>query len=415
MDPILGVETLLAPQGIPNAAATCVALSQETQPSQTLSWMLPRANSEYEIRGANLKIRQIPVDGYETVVVAEDSASQLHALIAIHDTTLGPALGGLRMWNYASEEEALTDVLRLARGMTYKSACANTGLGGGKAVILGDRETDLTEERFRAMGRFIETLEGRYITAEDVGIGIRELEWLREETRHVTGLSRSSGSSGNPSPFTARGVIRGLFACAEERFVTSHLDRLRYSVQGLGQVGGDVVRCLSMLGATVTVADINDERCDDFSALPGVEVVPQDEIYSVDCDVFMPCALGGVLNDDTIPLLKAQVVAGCANNQLLRSEHADALYSRGILYAPDFIINAGGIINVSVEVREQGYNERTAVRKIENIYDGLREVFETSRRENLTPAEAADRVAEFRLEQARNRNGHHVADGAPNS
>ena len=174
------------------------------------------------------------------------------------------------------------------------------------------------------------------------------------------------------------------------------------------------MRCLSMLGATITVTDINEERCEEFAALPGVEALPSEEIYSVDCDVFMPCALGGVLNDETIPELKAQVVAGCANNQLLRDDHADSLHSRGILYAPDFIINAGGIINVSVEVRDQGYDERTAVRKIENIYDGLREVFETARREDLTPAEAADRVAEYRLKQARNRNGSPVSDTAPN-
>ena len=220
-----------------------------------------------------MQVRQVPVDGYEKVVVAEDQDSGLHAIIAIHDTTLGPALGGLRMWDYPTEEEALTDVLRLARGMTYKSACANTGLGGGKAVIIGNQETDREEQRFRAMGRFIDSLQGRYITAEDVGIGIQELEWIGAETRYVTGLSRQSGSSGNPSPFTARGVIRGLFACTEERYGTSHLDRLHYAVQGLGQVGGDVVRCLSMLGATVTVADINEERCQEFVALPGVEVV----------------------------------------------------------------------------------------------------------------------------------------------
>ncbi|MEC9477450.1 MAG: Glu/Leu/Phe/Val dehydrogenase dimerization domain-containing protein [Planctomycetota bacterium] len=361
-----------------------------------------------------MKIRQVPVDGYEHVAVAEDEASGLHAIVAIHDTSLGPALGGLRMWDYESEQVALTDVLRLAKGMTYKSACANTGLGGGKAVIIGDQETDKTEQRFRAMGRFIETIGGRYITAEDVGIGIRELEWLGEETKYVTGLSRQAGSSGNPSPFTARGVIRGLFACTEEKYGTSHLDRLHYSVQGLGQVGGEVVRCLSMLGATVTVSDISDERCHEFVALPGVEVVSSDDIYEVDCDVFMPCAMGGVLNEDTIPRLRAQVVAGCANNQLLRDEHGKELHDRGILYAPDFIINAGGIINVSVEVRPEGYNERFAVLKIENIYNGLREVFDTARRENLTPAEAADQVAENRLREARKRNGNPLMDAASN-
>ena len=362
-----------------------------------------------------MKIRQVPVDGYEQVVVAEDESSGLHAIVAIHDTSLGPALGGLRFWDYQSEQEALTDVLRLAQGMTYKSACADTGLGGGKAVIIGDQETDKTEARFRAMGRFIDSFEGRYITAEDVGIGIRELEWLVQETRYVTGLSRQSGSSGNPSPFTARGLIRGLFACTEEKLGTSHLDRLHYAVQGLGQVGGDVVRCLSMLGATVTVSDISDERCQEFVPLPGVEVVPCDDIYAVDCDVFMPCALGGVLNEKTIPMLKAQIVAGCANNQLLRDEHSRELHERGILYAPDFIINAGGIINVSVEVRPEGYNERTALRKIENIYNGLREVFDTARRENLTPAEAADRVAEQRLMDARKRNGNPLMDATSKS
>lgn len=357
-----------------------------------------------------MKINKIEADGYENVVMANDPETGLKAVIAVHDTTLGPALGGLRMWNYSTEEEAIFDVLRLSKGMTYKSACANTGLGGGKAVIIGDQRRDKTESLMRAMGRFVDSLGGTYITAEDVGIGIQELEWLQKETQYVTGLSRQSGSSGNPSPFTARGVIRGLFACTEEKFGTSHLDRLHYSVQGLGQVGGDVVRCLSMLGARVTVTDINEDRCMEFAALPGVEVVRGDEIYDVEADVFIPCALGGILNGDTIPRLKVKVVAGAANNQLLGEEHAAELHDRGVLYAPDFIINAGGIINVSVEVRPEGYDERTAVAKIENIYDGLREVFETSRRENLTPAEAAYRVAENRLEEARQMNGQSVAD-----
>ena len=357
-----------------------------------------------------MKIDKIEAEGYENVVMANDPESGLKAVIAVHDTTLGPALGGLRMWNYESEKEAIFDVLRLSKGMTYKSACANTGLGGGKAVIIGDQKKDKSEALFRAMGRFVDSLGGSYITAEDVGVGIQELEWLQMETAYVMGLSRQSGSSGNPSPFTARGVIRGLFACTEEKFGTSHLDRLHYSVQGLGQVGGDVVRCLSMLGARVTVTDINEDRCMEFSALPGVEVVNGDEIYDVDADVFIPCALGGILNDDTIPRLKVKVVAGAANNQLLREEHAVMLHDREVLYAPDFIINAGGIINVSVEVRPEGYDERTAVGKIENIYNGLREVFETSRREHLTPAEAAYRVAENRLEEARQANGQSVAD-----
>jgi len=362
-----------------------------------------------------MEFREIPVEGYEQVVVAQDPESGLHAIIAIHDTTLGPALGGLRMWKYKSEDDALRDVLRLSKGMTYKSALADTGLGGGKAVIIGDQKTDRTEARFRAMGRFIDSLDGRYITAEDVGIGIRELEWIRQETKHVTGLSRRSGSSGNPSPFTARGVMRGLRACAEEAFGTSRLDNFHYACQGLGHVGGDVVLGLSMLGAWVTVCDLSEERCEEFGALPGVEVVPLESIYDVDCDFFMPCALGGVMNDDTIPRLRAKVVAGCANNQLLEPRHGVQLAERGILYAPDYVINAGGIINVSMEVRPGGYDERLAVHKIENIYTALKEIFATARREGISPERAADHVAEQRLAEAKARKLGAVADPAPSS
>lgn len=352
-----------------------------------------------------MEITRLPVDGYQKVVRAKDPASGLHALIAIHDLTLGPALGGLRMWPYKSEQEALTDVLRLARGMTYKSACADTGLGGGKSVILGNPRTDKKEPLFRAMGRFIETLEGDYITAEDVGIGIRELEWIRAETKYVTGLSRESGSSGNPSPFTARGVVRGLRACAEERFGTSRIDGFHYAVQGVGHVGGEVVRGLSIMGAFCTVCDISEERVAEFAALPGVEAVSPDDIYDVDCDFFVPTALGGVLNDDTIPRLKAKVVAGAANNQLLEDRHGDVLHERGILYAPDYVINAGGIINVSIELHPGGYDERVAVERIENIYTALKEIFAIARRERIPPVKAADRMAEKRLAEARARKG----------
>lgn len=353
-----------------------------------------------------MQIRDIPTEGYEKVVVGQDEAAGLHAIVAIHDLTLGPALGGLRMWPYESEEEALTDVLRLSRGMTYKSACANTGLGGGKSVIIGDSNTDKTEALFRAMGRFIDTLDGQYITAEDVGVGIRELEWIREETKCVTGLSRESGSSGNPSPFTARGVVRGLRACAEEAFGTSRLDGFHFAVQGLGHVGGEVVRGLSIVGGFCTVTDISEERRNEFAVLPGVEAVAPDEIYDVDCDFFVPSALGGILNDDTIPRLRCKVVAGASNNQLLEDRHGDQLHERDILYAPDYVINAGGIINVSVELEDAGYNERKAVAKIENIYSALKEIFAISRRDGITPSRAADRVAEQRLSDARaNKNG----------
>ena len=360
-----------------------------------------------------MQIREIATDGYEKVVVAQDPESGLHALIAVHDTTLGPALGGLRMWKYGSEEEALQDVLRLSKGMTYKSACADTGLGGGKAVIIGDSKTDKSEALFRSMGRFVDSLGGKYITAEDVGIGIKELEWIKQETGYVTGLSRRSGSSGNPSPFTARGVMRGLRACAEEAFGTSRLDNFHYAVQGLGHVGGDVVLGLSMLGAWISVTDLNEERLEQFRALPGVNVVSQEEIYGVDCDFFVPSALGGVINDDTIPQLKAKVVAGCANNQLLEPRHGEMLAERGILYAPDYVINAGGIINVSIEVGPGGYDERRAVEKIENIYTALKEIFATARRDGITPEAAADRVAEQRLMEAKSKSNGAVTAPAP--
>ncbi len=358
-----------------------------------------------------MEITELPVEGYHKVVRGTDPAVGLHALIAIHDLTLGPALGGLRMWPYRNEQEALTDVLRLARGMTYKSACADTGLGGGKSVIIGNARNDKKEALFRAMGRFIDTLGGEYITAEDVGIGIRELEWIRKETKHVTGLSRDAGSSGNPSPFTARGVMRGLRACAEERFGTSRLDGFHYAVQGLGHVGGEVVHGLSIMGAFCTVCDISEERTAELVALPGVEAVAPDDIYDVECDFFVPNALGGILNDDTIPRLHAKVVAGAANNQLLEDRHGDALHDRGILYAPDYVLNAGGIINVSIELHPGGYNERLAVEKIENIYTALKEIFAIARREKITPVKAADRMAEKRLAEARSRKGTAAGSG----
>jgi len=356
-----------------------------------------------------MQITEIPVDGYEKVVKCHDPQSGLSAIIGVHDVTFGPALGGLRMWPYASEDEALTDVLRLSRGMTYKSAVANTGLGGGKSVIIGDSKSDKSEALFRAMGRFIDSLGGMYTTAEDVGISIRELEWIREETEHVTGLSRESGSSGNPSPFTARGVTRGLRAVTEEAFGTSRLDGFHYAIQGLGHVGAEIAHGLSIMGAFVTVADIDSAVVEKYTVLPGVEAVDPERIYDVDCDVFVPCALGGILNDDTIPRLKCRAVAGAANNQLLEDRHAGALRDRDIIYAPDYVINAGGIVNVSVEVGAGGYDERAAVQKIENIYTALKEVFAMARSEGSTTAEAADRVAEHRLEQARAHRGSPTA------
>ena len=280
-----------------------------------------------------MEISEIQVDGYEKVVRgAETSQTGLHAIIAVHNTTLGPALGGMRMLPYASEDEALFDVLRLARGMTYKSAVAETGLGGGKSVILGNPETGKSPALFRAMGRFVESFGGSYITAEDMNIGIPDLEQVRTETRWVTGLSRESGSSGNPSPYTARGCVQGMRAVLDEAFGNPSFEGRRILIQGIGAVGGRLAELLQERGADVIVCDINEERVAEFRAR-GFESVEDETHLEVECDVYSPCARGAGLNDDTIPILKCKAVAGCANNQLLEFRHADMLRERGIVYA----------------------------------------------------------------------------------
>lgn len=348
-----------------------------------------------------MEISEIQVEGYEKVMRCRDRASGLHALIAIHDTTLGPALGGMRMWPYASEDEALFDVLRLAKGMTYKSAVAETGLGGGKSVIIGDPKRDKSEGLFRAMGRFIDSLEGRYITAEDMNIGIPDLQQVRKETRWVTGLSREEGSSGNPSPYTAGGCLVGLRAVMEELTGDPSLEGKRILVQGIGAVGGAIAVLAKEQGAEVVICDINQQRVDEFRGRHGFDVVDDEHHLDVECDIYSPCARGAGINDDTIPRLRCKAVAGCANNQLLEHRHAEVLRQRGILYAPDYVLNAGGIINVSVELLPGGYDERVALEKIDRIYDNLKRVFEISRTEGIPTNDAAARLAEQRLAAGR--------------
>ena len=349
-----------------------------------------------------MEITEIAVDGYEKVVRCHDQKSGLHALIAIHDTTLGPSLGGMRMWPYASEDEALFDVLRLSKGMTYKSAVAETGLGGGKSVILGDPRTDKSEELFRAMGRFVDSLDGRYITAEDMNIGIPDLELVHEETRWVTGLSREQGSSGNPSPFTAEGCLIGMRAVIEELDGPSAtLDGKHVVIQGVGAVGGALAILLKQEGARVTICDINEARVDQLASEHGFEVISDAEHLEVECDLYSPCARGAGINDETLHLLRCRAVAGCANNQLLEPSHARGLRARGILYAPDYVLNAGGIINVSVELREGGYDEAYARERIARIHDNLGRVFAISRRDDIPTNEAALRLANERIEAAR--------------
>ena len=348
-----------------------------------------------------MEITEIQVDGYEKVVRCRDQESGLHALIAVHDTTLGPALGGMRMWPYASEDEALFDVLRLSRGMTFKSAVAETGLGGGKSVILGDPKTLKSEALFRAMGKFVDSQGGLYITAEDMNIGIPDLEIVHQETKWVTGLKRSEGSSGNPSPYTADGCLIGLHAVAEELDKNTSLAGKKIVIQGVGAVGGALAILLKGENADVTICDINEDRVKQLQDEYGFDAVADEHHLDVECDIYSPCARGAGINDETIPKLRCRAIAGCANNQMLEAHHAQDVRDRGILYAPDYVINAGGIINVAVELLPGGYDEGVARERIARIYDNLKQVFEISRTDDIATNEAAKRLALKRIEAAR--------------
>ena len=332
---------------------------------------------------------------YEQLVFCQDEASGLKAIIAIHDTTLGPALGGARMWTYASEENAIEDALRLARGMTYKNAAAGLNLGGGKTVIIGDPFKDKNEEMFRALGRFIQGLNGRYITAEDVGTTVTDMDLIHEETNYVTGISPAFGSSGNPSPVTAYGVYRGMKAAAKEAFGSDSLEGRTISVQGLGNVAYKLCEYLHNEGAKLVVTDINQAAIDRVVHDFGATAVAPDDIYSQEVDIFSPCALGAILNDETIPQLKARVVAGSANNQLQDSRHGDILHELGIVYAPDYVINAGGVINVADEL--YGYNRERAMKRVDGIYDSIEKIFTISKRDGIPTYVAANRLAEERI------------------
>jgi leucine dehydrogenase len=332
---------------------------------------------------------------YEQLVFCQDENSGLKAIIAIHDTTLGPALGGTRMWTYNSEEEAIIDALRLARGMTYKAAAAGLNLGGGKAVIIGDPRKDKSEELFRAFGRYIQGLNGRYITAEDVGTTVADMDIIHQETQYVTGVSPAFGSSGNPSPVTAYGVYRGMKAAAKLAFGSDDLSGKVIAVQGVGNVAYNLCKHLHEEGAHLIVTDINQENVNRAVQDFGAKAVGVNEIFSVDCDIFSPCALGAIINDDTIPILKAKVIAGAANNQLKEERHGDIIHEKGIIYAPDYVINAGGLINVADEL--YGYNRERALKKVETIYDNILKVFEIAERDNIPSYKAADRMAEERI------------------
>jgi leucine dehydrogenase len=349
---------------------------------------------------------------YEQLVFCQHEQSGLKAIIAIHDTTLGPALGGTRMWQYDSEEAAVEDALRLAKGMTYKNAAAGLNLGGGKTVIIGDARQDKNEEMFRAFGRYIQGLNGRYITAEDVGTTVADMDIIHEETDFVTGISPAFGSSGNPSPVTAYGVYRGMKAAANEAFGSDSLEGKTVAVQGVGHVAYTLCEHLHVEGANLIVTDIDKEAVDRAVSAFSAKAVDPNDIYGVDCDIFAPCALGAVINDETIPKLKAKVIAGSSNNQLKETTHGDQIHDMGIAYVPDYVINAGGVINVADELH--GYNSERAMKKVEGIYDNVAKVFEIARRDNVATYTAADRLAEERIEKVKNarttflRNGHHI-------
>ncbi|MEK3890796.1 branched-chain amino acid dehydrogenase [Bacillus sp. FSL K6-3431] len=334
---------------------------------------------------------------YEQLVFCQDEQSGLKAIIAIHDTTLGPALGGTRMWPYNSEEEAIEDALRLAKGMTYKNAASGLNLGGGKAVIIGDPRKDKSEELFRAFGRFVQGLNGRYITAEDVGTTVEDMDLIHLETDFVTGISPAFGSSGNPSPVTAYGLYVGMKAAAVEAFGTDSLEGKTVAVQGVGNVAFELCNYLHKEGANLIVTDINKEAVNRAVTAFHAKAVDPDEIYGVDADIFAPCALGAIINDETIPQLKVKVIAGSANNQLKDTRHGDQIHEMGIVYAPDYVINAGGVINVADELI--GYNKERALKKVESIYNNVERVIEISKRDGIPTYLAADRMAEERIEK----------------
>ena len=334
---------------------------------------------------------------YEQLVICQDQTSGLKAIICIHDTTLGPALGGTRMWNYASEEEAIFDALRLARGMTYKNAAAGLNLGGGKTVIIGDSHTQKSEELFRAFGRYVQSLNGRYITAEDVGTTVQDMDWVHLETDFVTGVSSSYGASGDPSPMTARGVWRGMKAAAMEAYGSDSLTGKTIAIQGLGHVGYYLAKHLHEEGAKLIVTDIQDDLIKRVIDEMGATAVRPAEIFGVKADIFAPCAMGAVVNDETIPQFKFSIIAGAANNVLKEEHHGDKLHELGILYAPDYVINCGGVINVADEL--EGYNYERALKKVEMVYDNVAKVLEIAKEYKIPTYIAADRMAEQRIER----------------
>lgn len=354
-----------------------------------------------ELKKAAPVFGQLSFDDHEQVVFCNDKDTGLKAIIGIHNTVLGPALGGTRMWDYSSEWDAVNDVLRLSRGMTFKSAITGLNLGGGKAVILGDAKTQKTPELMRRFGEFVHSLSGKYITAEDVGMETADMDTVREVTPYVTGISEDKGGSGNPSPITAYGVFMGMKAAARFKYGSDNLQGKTVLVQGIGHVGESLVDHLTKEGAKVLISDINQQRLQEVSKLYNAAIFEGEDVYSADVDIYAPCALGATINDNTLDRFKASIIAGAANNQLADDrKHGIVLREKGILYAPDFLINAGGIINVYAEL--EGYGKKEIIEKTENIYNTTLEILSSADANDISTHEAALKIAQQRIVDRKN-------------
>ena len=346
---------------------------------------------------SELVVGKMETMGHEQVVFCTDKVTGLKAIIAIHDTTLGPALGGTRMWDYSSEAEALQDVLRLSRGMTFKASISGLNLGGGKAVIIGDASKDKTEALMKKFGEYVDSLGGKYITAEDVGMNTKDMEYVREKTKYVTGIPVSMGGSGDPSPVTAYGVYMGMKASAKFKWGSDSLEGKIILVQGVGHVGENLVKHTTKEGAKVYISDIDQLKLDEVSEKYGVEIIMGDGIYDMEMDIYAPCALGSTLNTNTINRLKCQIIAGAANNQLADEVvHGKMIKDKGMVYAPDFLINAGGLINVYSEIN--GYQREESLLQTKKIYDTTLEILLKAEAEDITTHKAALLIAEQRIQ-----------------
>ncbi len=347
-----------------------------------------------------LNFETLDKEGHEEVVFFTDKSCGLKAIVAIHDTTLGPALGGTRMWPYANSDEALLDVLRLSRGMSYKASISGLNLGGGKGVIIGDPDKIKSEALLRSYGRYLESLNGRYITAEDVNMSVQDIEYIFTETDNVTGISQVHGGSGNPSPYTALGVFRGIEACCLKVFGDRSVHGRTIVLQGAGSVGNYLGELLFKGGAKIFICDINKDHLKRFKErVPSAEEINIDDVYDIPCDIYSPCALGATINDDTVQKLRCKIVAGAANNQLADNHHGQILKDRNILYATDYLINAGGLMNVSIEF--EGWSDEKSRRMVDRIYETTLNILKFSDTKDIPVFQATNLLAEKRIESVK--------------